>query len=625
VENHSQNGVSFSLKSKLNLVFSTLILAAIGAVTVSTVVLFREDKRAYTYDTQSIQTVLASKEFLGIGKRTADTLRVAFGLVNPHRPITDNQRSRVEDVLSNQTDIFKISFLKVDLVKKRSMVRSEIIDEIKLKDLGITNQMLKITSVQIRSAMASLAESGFAFINISEPGVVPALAVLIGDKNSQIGSILPVAVGYVSMRDLSKDLTGMKTTVATYSGQVLYDADPELMYIKKVIQNNSLFEHAISTKASSGAMDYKLSQDEMLGSFVRPGLGVVVMASAKWTDIMRSTYDLIEKTILIGLMVIAITIILNIIFSKSLTAPLNQLYQVTKEVASGNFEIRMKRTSRDEIGALSQSFNVMSEKISELVQESMEKVKLEGELEIASVVQKTLIPPDYYEDEQIQIKSAYQPADQCGGDWWGFFPAQGKMVVMIADATGHGFPSALITAAARSCFSVLQKMAQENPSFDMSPGEMLNYANRSIHEAALGQIMMTFFVGVLDFESGTMKFANAGHNPPWLLRRTENGLKQQSLMARGVRLGEEYEPPEFVEKTIQFEKGDLLFLYTDGLLEGTDLDGNMFGKKRVRAVIDKAIEQGDLELVEALMQEFSFYNTGKTFDDDITMASILIK
>jgi sigma-B regulation protein RsbU (phosphoserine phosphatase) len=157
-----------------------------------------------------------------------------------------------------------------------------------------------------------------------------------------------------------------------------------------------------------------------------------------------------EKFILLGLMAIGAAVVFALFFSKTLTAPINRLYQATKEVAKGNFNVDLKSNASDEIGALTGSFAVMSRKISELIQESMEKVQLENELAIASTVQQTLMPPSDYRNERVYIKSHYQSASTCGGDWWGFFGVGNKMCIMIADATGHGFPSALITASARS-------------------------------------------------------------------------------------------------------------------------------------------------------------------------------
>src|SRR5690606_14624329 len=97
----------------------------------------------------------------------------------------------------------------------------------------------------------------------------------------------------------------------------------------------------------------------------------------------------------------------------------------------------------------------------------------------------------------------------------GIFPREDKLCVMIADATGHGVPSALITASARSCFSVLAKLAQEKAFFRLDPGEMMSYTNRVVFDAAMTKIMMTFFIGVIDLETKTIRYANAGHNPPW--------------------------------------------------------------------------------------------------------------
>ena len=115
----------------------------------------------------------------------------------------------------------------------------------------------------------------------------------------------------------------------------------------------------------------------------------------------------------------------------------------------------------------------MSQKISELFEESVEKVLLEGELDIASTVQQTLIPPIFYEGDGLEVHSYYQAASRCGGDWWGIFRVRNRVCIAIGDATGHGLPSALITAGARSCLSMLHRMAERNPAFSYSPNEML--------------------------------------------------------------------------------------------------------------------------------------------------------
>jgi sigma-B regulation protein RsbU (phosphoserine phosphatase) len=325
-------------------------------------------------------------------------------------------------------------------------------------------------------------------------------------------------------------------------------------------------------------------------------------------------------------MAIGVALIFAILFSKTLTAPINRLYRATREVAEGNFALNLEIKGRDEIGALTSSFNLMSRQISELISAQADKIHLENELAIASTVQQTLIPPDVFRNSDIYIHSHYQAASQCGGDWWGFFGVGRKICIMIADATGHGMPSALITASARSCVSMLHKLAQEDSDFSFSPSAMLAYANRVVHDASATKIMMTFFCAVIDFDTMTLSYSSAGHNPPWLFKKEGDGYVLKSLTAKGQRLGEAREVDVFEELKIEVSPGDLLFLYTDGLTEGTNArpaegeEREMYGKKRVRKSVESHLAGGPQTVVDGVIQEFLAFNGDKPLDDDVTIA-----
>lgn len=337
---------------------------------------------------------------------------------------------------------------------------------------------------------------------------------------------------------------------------------------------------------------------------------------------MAATYAVREKFILIGVMAVGAAILFALFFSHTISAPIQSLYEATKEVAAGNFDLKLNRSSSDEIGALTGSFEVMSKKIVGLIEEKMKQVHLEQELQIASTIQQTLIPPPKILDELVRIESYYKSAAECGGDWWSFFRVGNKVCVMIADATGHGMPSALITAAARSCFSVLNKYAQDNPNFSFSPVEMLSVANRVIHEAAHGKIMMTFFVATLDFESGKVIYSSAGHNPPWLFKKNGDRWAMKSLTAVGQRLGESLDNSSYEQHEQALDPGDILFLYTDGLTEGKNLSGEMFGKKRVKKSVETSVRLGPQETLQRLTSEFMQHNGEKALDDDVTIAIV---
>ena len=137
--------------------------------------------------------------------------------------------------------------------------------------------------------------------------------------------------------------------------------------------------------------------------------------------------------------------------------------------------------------------------------------------------------------------------------------------------------------------------------------------------------MMTFFVGVLDFDTGKFTYSSAGHNPPWLFRHQDGGYKLISLASSaGLRLGEDHDLPPFEEKTIDFGKDDIFFLYTDGLMEGKNPEGEMYGKKRMRLVAEATVASGEDEMIRRLLKEFLAHNGNKPLDDDITLVAAKI-
>jgi sigma-B regulation protein RsbU (phosphoserine phosphatase) len=227
---------------------------------------------------------------------------------------------------------------------------------------------------------------------------------------------VPVAFGYIPLQSVGTDLAGSLITVTTADGRVLFDTDLSTVYSKKNFETDPLFMSAQRSQVTTGAGENDIDGVRYLGSYFKPGYDLVVLTKTPWRKAMRATYSLVEQFILLGIMSISLAMIFGLVFSNRLTAPLNQLYAATKEVAAGNFSLKLQSTSRDEIGALSSSFNVMSDKIEHLIKEQVEKTRLEGELKIASTVQQTLIPPEKFDNEKIFIRSHYESASECGGD-----------------------------------------------------------------------------------------------------------------------------------------------------------------------------------------------------------------
>jgi sigma-B regulation protein RsbU (phosphoserine phosphatase) len=618
--------VSFSVGTKLLISVVSLLLLAIAFLDVSTILLLTEDKRAYTYQAQSTEAVLAGREVVNTVKHALDTLRLSLASIDPSKPVSSQQQQALKSVLENQTEVLGVRLRWLDPQTGRTTAPiTEFFKDDELSDVEAKPAELSVAPELVTEALPVLEKNSYSLANASTQSGVPVLGVILADlKTRSPKGEIPIAIGFVSLKGFGRETRASHLTVVNRDGWVLFDSDPTVLFARKNIGDDPLFQEGAGAAMVSGAKEYEFEGARYLASYVKPGLDLVVLTKTDWRDAMSSTYALIEKYVLLGCMAVGAAILFAILFAKTMTAPLKKLYEATREVAKGNFEVSLDATSGDEIGALTGSFVAMSRQISVLIQEQMKKVHLENELAIASTVQQTLLPEPSFQNEFVQIHSHYRSASECGGDWWGFFSVGKKMCIMIADATGHGLPSALITASARSCFSVMHKLAQEHGEFNFAPGGMLSYANRVVHDAASGKIMMTFFAGVIDFETGELTYASAGHNPPWLLKKDGQTHRLNSLVSIGQRLGEAKDVPAFEEKKIQVAPGDVLFLYTDGLMEGKNTDGEMYGKKRTRKVVEAHVGAGPEALISELMKDFLAHNGEKPLDDDVTLAAARI-
>jgi sigma-B regulation protein RsbU (phosphoserine phosphatase) len=624
---------SFSLGSKILLSLVGLIMLSGIALTTSTIFLLRNDKKTYTYQLQSSEAFLIGKNFINSFQSTIDLLRLSLSLVSSNATLSDQEKSSLKSVLAYQNSVLslKIITVKPGVLNVNSELYSDYKDE-QLERDGLSKDDLKVSDLELKNNFAKLIKDGHVFLNVSKEGHPGILAVMVTDvdPNSITGDVvIPVAIGFFPIDSFLGGIKASRLTVATNDGQVLYDTDPSSQYLSKNISSDPLYSFALNYRnvVSNGTKEFETNGVQMLGSFYKPGLNLLVLTQTPLIKAMKATYLLTEKFILLGIISIGVAIIFGILFSKSLVSPLQKLYQATKEIAKGNFLIHLKINSKDEIGALAYSFNSMSKEIIELIKERVQKVKLENELAIASTVQQTLIPEVTYETADVEIYSHYQAAAECGGDWWGVFKLGKKTCVMIADVTGHGLPSALLTAAIRGYSSMIEKLGENQYIESLSAADLVSYANRVIYDAAQGKIMMTFFVSIIDHDNGTITYASAGHNPPILFKKNGDHYKKESLVASGVRLGEsrEIQVDDIEQKTTDIDPGDVLLLYTDGIIEGTNPSGDQFGKKNFRKVIDLNVAKGPKAVVNELVASFLQHNGPKSLDDDVTLVAVKVK
>jgi serine phosphatase RsbU (regulator of sigma subunit) len=245
-----------------------------------------------------------------------------------------------------------------------------------------------------------------------------------------------------------------------------------------------------------------------------------------------------------------------------------------------------------------------------LAQEMRERERVEQELQVARSIQQASLPKEVPELEGWQISPHYQPAREVGGDFYDFFDLEdGRLCIVVGDATSKGVPAALVMASARS---MLRAVAQTSNS----PGEVLRKANDPLVADIPPNMFVTCFYAILNPKSGHLVYANAGHDVPYLYRNGE----AEELRARGMPLGlmpgRSYE-----QKEIVLEPRDSALLYSDGLVEAHDPKGEMFGFPRLRALVAEHGEKRSLE--DLLLEElYSFVGDGWEQEDDITLLTL---
>ena len=242
---------------------------------------------------------------------------------------------------------------------------------------------------------------------------------------------------------------------------------------------------------------------------------------------------------------------------------------------------------------------------------SENKEKMENELRIASEIQKSMIPktfPPFPERKDIDMAAAIIPAKEVGGDLYDFYIRDEKLFFCIGDVSGKGVPASLVMAVTRSLFRAVS-------SHVSSPARIVSMMNDSMADINESNMFVTFFCGVMELANGRLRYCNAGHNAPVVLRDSKETLPVVPNLPLGIFKGTEY-----LEQEVKLEYDDALFLYTDGLTEAEDINHQQFGEERMMAVLSgRKTAQNHLDNISAKVREF----VGEApQSDDLTMLFI---
>jgi serine phosphatase RsbU (regulator of sigma subunit) len=248
-----------------------------------------------------------------------------------------------------------------------------------------------------------------------------------------------------------------------------------------------------------------------------------------------------------------------------------------------------------------------------LEQEWRERERIEQDLRVARSIQQASLPKEVPTLEGWQISPLYQPAREVGGDFYDFhLLSEGRLGLVVGDATGKGVPAALVMSTTCWMLQAVSKTLDAS-----SPGEVLEQVNETLLARIPSNMFVTCFYAILDPKSGTLSYANAGHDVPYLHRNGEAEELRARGMPLGLMLGMHYE-----QKEIELDAGEAALFYSDGLVEAHDPKGEMFGFPRLRALVAGHGEE-ERSMEDFLLRElYSFVGEDWEQEDDITLLTL---
>ena len=251
-------------------------------------------------------------------------------------------------------------------------------------------------------------------------------------------------------------------------------------------------------------------------------------------------------------------------------------------------------------------------RLQRLEQDRIERERVEQELLVARRIQLASLPKEVPTLEGWQISPLYQPAREVEGDFYDFYELDdGRVGLVVGDATGKGVPAALVENA---ICAFLGGVAIASGS---RPGEVLARVNEKVLARIPPNMFVTCFYCILEPESGHLIYANAGHDLPYLRRSGD----AEELRARGMPLGL-MSGMSYEEGEVSLGVGDSILFYTDGLVEAHDPKGEMFGFPRLRALLAEHVAE-ESSLGDFLLEKlYSFVGEGWKQEDDITLLTL---
>ena len=411
--------------------------------------------------------------------------------------------------------------------------------------------------------------------------------------------------------------TPIYSFIVTHDGTFISHPDKQLVMTTKYQDYYKGLSFNSGENGSTGFTD-SLKEHQMVFYNYIKNTGWTMCTIVPFSSILGPvTYCLLVLggIVIIGLIIVALVCRSTI---RRITQPLSQFADSADKIAQGNFQAELPQiNTRDEMLRLHNSFKTMQTSLVRQIEETRhvneEKGRMESELLIARNIQMSMLPknfPPFPDRTDINVYACLTPAREVGGDLYDFYIRDEKLFFCIGDVSGKGVPASLVMAVTRSLFRTVS-------SHESLPSTIMWALNESITTDNDSNMFVTLFIGVLDLPTGHLRYCNAGHNLPVLIKPSgADWLACDTNIVLGIIKGWIFKSCETM-----INQDTTLFLYTDGLTEAEDSSYRQFQDERLMDVVQRSSHEPQ-QLIGSMTDAVHTFVAGAEQSDDLTMMAI---
>lgn len=348
--------------------------------------------------------------------------------------------------------------------------------------------------------------------------------------------------------------------------------------------------------------------------------GYYLVATMPENEILLQRNTSVQLTAILEVLVfVTLFVVIFMLVRKLVVNNINRVNNSLSKITQGDLEETVDVRSNTEFSSLSDDINATVSTLKQYI--AAAAARIDEELAFAKNIQQSALPsvfPPYPDRTDFSLYATMNTAKEVGGDFYDFYLLdENKLAFLVADVSGKGIPAAMFMMTGKT---VLRGYAERG---DM-PADLFFTANNKLCKGNDAEMFITSWMGFLETDTGLVRFVNAGHNPPVLIRNGKASFIEQRANLTLAAM----ENIKYREQTLQLEHGDILFLYTDGVTEATDADNQLFGNDRLLQTLSRAFStdmEGCREVCETVKEDLDRFVGEAPQFDDITMLCLYYK